>query len=138
MAWWKISTKEKKSCEEREIWTKDGKKIVRINGFRWGTFMVETTDDNPPDGVTAENPDGINMYDLTGDNINQVELESMDDGWYGDYEFEGFDDDEEYQDEVIEGMEEDYYDYLESNDWYNDETQAWLFGPLEIEKEQDE
>ena len=49
MAWWKVSTIEKKSCEEREIWTKDGKTVTRINGFRWGTFSVETTDDNPPD-----------------------------------------------------------------------------------------
>jgi hypothetical protein len=97
--------------------------------------LVETTDDNPPAGLTAENPDGVNMYDLSGENINQVELESMDDGWYGDYEFDGIDDDE--QEELIEAMEDDYYDYLENNDWYNDETEAWLYGPLEIVKDEE-
>jgi hypothetical protein len=133
MAWWKVSTTEKKSCEEREIWTKDGKTITRINGFRWGTFSVETSDDEEPEGITAENEDGIDMYNHIGDNIESIELDSMDDGWYGDYEFDGFTDEEEQ--EILEAMEEDYYDYLESNGWYNDETQAWLSGPLEITKE---
>jgi hypothetical protein len=133
MTWWKVSTTEKKSCEEREIWTKDDKTIIRINGFRWGTFMVETSDDNPPEGITEENPDGIDMYGHMADNIEQIELDSMDDGWYGDYEFEGID--EEEQEELQAAMEDDYYEYLESNGWYNSETEAWLHGPLEITKE---
>lgn len=135
MAWWKVSTIEKKSCEEREIWTKDGKTVTRINGFRWGTFSVETTDDNPPDGITTENDDGINMYDHSGDNIEQIELDSMDDGWYGDYEYDGFEDDElqSFTKELEEA--DDYYEFLEENDWYNDETEAWLSGPLEITKQ---
>ena len=133
MAWWKVSTTEKKSCEEREIWTKDGKTITRINGFRWGTFSVETSDDEEPEGITAENEDVIDMYKHIGDNIASIELDSMHDRWYGDYEFDGFTDEEEQ--EILEAMEDDYYDYLESNGWYNDETQAWLSGPLEITKE---
>ena len=135
MAWWKVATTEKKSCEEREIWSKDGKTVTRINGFRWGTFSVETTNDNPPDGITAENDDGINMYDHSGDNIEQIELESMDDGWYGDYEYDGFEDDELQA--FIEELDEadDYYEFLEENGWYNNETEAWLYGPLEIIKE---
>ena len=135
MAWWKVSTIEKKSCEEREIWTKDGKTVTRINGFRWGTFSVETTDDNPPDGITTDNDDGINMYDHSGDNIEQIELDSMDDGWYGDYEYDGFEDDElqAFTKELEEA--DDYYEFLEENDWYNDETEAWLSGPLEITKQ---
>ena len=134
MTWWKVATTEKKSCEEREIWTKDGKTITRINGFRWGTFSVETTDDNPPDGITTDNPDGVDMYNPTGDNIEQIELESMDDGWYGSYEFDGFTDEE--QEELEEELEEtdDYYEYLEENEWFHDETEAWLYGPLAIEK----
>ena len=114
---------------------KNKQTIVRVNGFRWGTFSVETTDDNPPIGLSTENPDGANMYDLNGENINQVELISMDDGWYGDFKFEGVD--EEEQEELVEAMEDDYYDYLESNDWYNDETEAWVYGPLSIEKDEE-
>jgi hypothetical protein len=136
MTWWKVSTKEKKSCEEREIWIKDDKTITRINGFRWGTFNVETLDDNPPDGITEENEDGVDMYGHSGDNIEQIELDSMDDGWLGDYEFDGFADDEETM--IIEALDEadDYYEYLEENGWINTDSEGWLYGPLEITKEE--
>lgn len=134
MAIWKISTREKKSCEEREFWTKDGKTLVRINGFRWGTFTVETSDDEPPEGITEENPDGVDMYGYFGDNAEDgAELDSMVDGWYGDWEFPD-DMTEEEQQHILDGYDEDGYDFMESDGWYNDETEAWLFGPLDIEK----
>lgn len=136
MTWWKVSTKEKKSCEEREIWTKDDKTIVRSNGFRWGTFNVETSDDNPPDGITEENDDSIDMYNHVGDNIEQIELVSMDDGWYGDYEYDGFNEDEEAEISEALGEADDYYEYLEENGWVNTDTEGWLYGPLEITKEE--
>jgi len=135
MAHWTVSTAEKKSCEEREIWTKGNKTIVRINGFRWGTFSVETNDDNPPDGITAENEDSIDMYSHCGDNIDTIDLISMDDGWYGDFEFIGFEGDEEQ--EILDAIDEadDYYEYLEENGWSNDDTEGWLHGSLEITKD---
>ena len=133
MATWTVSTTEKKSCEEREIWTQDGKTIVRINGFRWGTFTVETTDDNPPDGITEANEDGIDMYSHCGDNIDSINLDSMADGWLGDYEFDGFDQQQEQAiREAIDEEADDYYEYLEETGWMLDETEAWLLGPLEI------
>jgi hypothetical protein len=136
MATWTVSTTEKKSCEEREIWTKDGKTIVRTNGFRWGTFTVETTDDNPPEGINEANEEGIDMYSHSGDNIDSINLDSMDDGWSGDYEFCGMD--EESKQAISDAIDEadDYYEYLEENGWLLDETEAWLFGPLEITKEE--
>lgn len=132
MTTWTVSTTEKKSCEEREIWTQDGKTIVRINGFRWGTFTVETTDDNPPDGITEANQEGIDMYSHCGDNIDSINLDSMADGWLGDYEFDGFDQQQEQA--IREAIDEadDYYEYLEETGWMLDETEAWLLGPLEI------
>ena len=132
MATWTVSTTEKKSCEERENWTKGEATIVRVNGFRWGTFTVETTDDNPPDGITEANEEGIDMYGHSGDNIDSINLDSMDDGWYGDYEFNGVD--EEAEQEILDEIDEadDYYEYLEQNGWVLDETEAWLYGPLEI------
>ena len=135
MAHWTVSTIEKKSCEEREIWKKGNKIIVRINGFRWGTFSVETNDDNPPDGITAENEDSIDMYSHCGDNIDTIDLISMDDGWYGDFEFIGFEGDEEQ--EILDAIDEadDYYEYLEENGWSNDDTEGWLHGSLEITKD---
>ena len=134
MATWKISTTEKKSCEEREIWTKDDLTIVRINGYRWGTFIVETSDDNPPEDIDPENPEGINMYDYFSDNAeNGAELDSMDDGWLGDWEFPD-DMDEDEQQRIMDGWDEESYEFMENEGWYNSETEAWLFGPLSIEK----
>lgn len=135
MAQWTVSTTEKKSCEEREIWTKDGKTIVRTNGFRWGTFTVETTDDNPPEGITEANKEGIDMYSHSGDNIDSISLDSMDDGWSGDYEFCGMD--EESKQAISDAIDEadDYYEYLEENGWMLDDAEAWLYGPLEITKD---
>lgn len=134
MAIWKIVNQHKKSCEERQFWTKDGKTAIRIEGFRWGTFTVETTDDNPPEGITAENPDGIDMYSYSGENApDGAELDMMDDGWYGDWEFPDSMDEEE-QERIQEGWDEDYYDFMEGDGWVNDETEAWLFGPLSIER----
>jgi flavin-binding protein dodecin len=136
MATWTVSTTEKKSCQEREIWTKDGKTIVRINGFRWGTFIVETTDDNPPEGITEANEEGIDMYSHSGDNIDSINLDSMDDGWLGDYEFCGMD--EESKQAISDAIAEadDYYEYLEEDGWLLDETEAWLYGLLDITKEE--
>lgn len=132
MALWRISTVEKKSCEEREIWIKDNQTIVRINGFRWGAFTVETTDNCAPEGITADNPDGIDMYSYFSDNAeNGAELDSMDDGWLGDWEFPD-DMDEDEQQRIIDGYDENSYEFMENDGWFNDETEAWLFGPLEI------
>ena len=59
----------------------------------------------------------------------------MDDGWYGDYEFDGFKGDE--QQEILDAIDEadDYYEYLEENGWSNDDTEGWLHGSLEITKD---
>jgi hypothetical protein len=134
MANWKVSTIEKKSCEERETWTKDDQKIVYKTGYRWGTFIVKTTDESPPNGITTENINGIDIYNLSGENIESIELESMDDGCYAEYECENLDEDSDDFEELEEALEDDYFDYLMSNGWSNDETERWLFGPLEIKK----
>ena len=74
------------------------------------------------------------MYSHCGDNIDTIDLISMDDGWYGDYEFDGFKGDE--QQEILDAIDEadDYYEYLEENGWSNDDTEGWLHGSLEITK----
>jgi len=141
MATWTVSTTEKKSCEEREIWTNGEATIVRINGFRWGTFTVETTDDNPPEGITEANKEGIDMYSHSGDNIYSISLDSMADGWLGDYEFDGFDQQQEQA--IREAIDEadsdgiDYAEYLEQTGWQQEDTEAWLSGLLEITRDTD-
>lgn len=137
MATWTVKTADKKSVEEHEIWTKDGEEIRRVTGFRWGSWTVETSDDKLPEFEFAEVPggngkiDSIDMNNCYGGNIESVELDSMDDGWYGDVTYPD-DMDEEERERLDELWDEDSYDGWESDGWYLDETEAWIWGPLEI------
>jgi hypothetical protein len=92
MAQWNVSTYYKKSCQEVEIWYQregDGRVTV-TNGFRFGEWTVETTDDNPPEFEFTEVPggdgkkDSINMLECSYNNIDSVDLVEMFDGgcWY--------------------------------------------------------
>jgi len=131
MAWWRISTVDKKNVVEREFWAHEEKGwiVVRETGFRWGAVALETEDHNPPD-IDAENPNGIDVYSTD----YNYELESLDDGCWMEWEFPDDMPDEERQ-ALEEGWEEDSYDYLESNGWYNDETEVWFYGPLDIQRD---
>ena len=136
MAVWTVSNLHKKSCEEHIIWIKDNRSFKVIQGFRWGTWTIETTDDNPPEGLDATNPEGINLNDFFGDNAqNGAELISMDDGWYGDFEFDDDEFTEEEQEALRDLWDEDQYSSLEEAGWSNYDTEAWLFGPLQIVNE---
>jgi hypothetical protein len=134
MAIWSISTVDKKSVEEVESWVKDGVTIRRTTGFRWGKFTIETSDDDPPEGITEENPDGIDMYSYFGENAeNGAELDSLDDGWFAEVHYpDSMDDDE--QSRLDELWDEDSYSSWEDDGWYNDETECWFYGTLAIER----
>lgn len=134
MAFWKVSNLQKKSCEERATWVKDHQIVTRIDGWRWGTYNVETTDDNPPDGITEDNEDGINMNDHNGENIVSIDMDNMDDGVYGDFDYSDNITEEE-RTIIEEGCDEEgSYSYFEENGWELDDTEVWLTGPLEITK----
>lgn len=143
MATWKVSTYYKKSCEEHEHWVKDGMTIVRRNGFRWGTFTVETNDNNPPEFEFDFVPggdgkkDSIDFYNCYGNNIESSELDMMDDGCWCDIDFPE-DMDEEEQERLQELIDEHgVYEALEEMEgWMLDECEAWCWGPILIEDEQ--
>jgi hypothetical protein len=140
MANWKVSTYYKKSCEEHEHYVKDGKTIVRKTGYRGCSFFVETNDDNPPefefDFVPGGdgNKDSIDMYNCCYNNIENVELDTMWDGCWEDIDFPE-DMDEEEQERLLELIEEHgVYDALENEEgWSQNETEAWIWGPILIE-----
>jgi hypothetical protein len=142
MAIWRVSTYYKKSCEEHEYYYKDGQTIVRKTGFRWGSFFVETDDDNPPkfefDYVPGGDGrlDSINMYDCCVNNIVGSELEHMSDGCWEDIEFPEEMDDEE-QERLTELFDESsIYEVLEESEgWSQNDTEAWVWGPILIEDE---
>ena len=146
MATWTVKTHYKKNVQEVEYWVRrKGKgKITVTNGFRWGEWTVETSDDNPPEFEFDFVPggdgkkDSINMLDCEINNIESVELVSMDDGgcWY-DIEFESLTEEEE--EELQEFIDENSVYELEDRDedaWYNDETEWWIWGPIEIQDEE--
>jgi hypothetical protein len=142
MAEWTVKTYYKKNVQEVEHWVqRNGEgRITVTNGFRWGEWTVETTDDNPPEFEFTEVPDGngardsINMLDCSVNNIEDVELVNMDDGgcWY-DVDITGLD--EEAEQELEEFIDENSIYDLEDRDddsWYQDETEWWIWGPIEI------
>ena len=143
MAIWTVKTYHKKNVQEVEHWVqRDGEgRITVTNGFRWGEWTVETSDDNPPEfefttvpGGNADK-DSINMLDCEVNNIDNVELVSMDDGgcWY-DVEIEGLTEEEE--EELQEFIDENSVQELEDEgEWYQDETEWWIWGPIEISNE---
>lgn len=141
MAQWTVSTKEKKSVEEHEMWEKDGQVIVRISGFRWGTWTVTTTDDNPPEFDRMACPggtddlDSVDMYGAHDNNIESVELVSLDDGWYGDVQYPE-DMSEEEQQRLEELWGEDAYSAWEDEGWMQTDTECWAWGEFEIEKDE--
>lgn len=142
MADWKVSTYYKKSCEEHEHYVKDGMTIVRKTGYRGCSFFVETNDDNPPEFEFDFVPggdglkDSIDMYNCSVNNIEGAELDSMWDGCWEDIDFPEDMDDEE-QERLMEVIEEHgVYSALEDEEsWSQNETEAWIWGPILIEDE---
>ena len=147
MAIWTVSTYYKKSCQEVEHWVRrEGEgKITTTNGFRRGEWTVETSDDNPPEFEFDFVPggdgkkDSIDMCNCEVNNIESVELVEMFDGgcWY-DMDFEGLTEEEE--EEIREFIDENSIYDLEDRDdaWYNDDTEWWVWGPIEIKNEDGE
>jgi hypothetical protein len=142
MATWTVKTYHKKNLQEVEHWVQQkGKgRLTVTNGFRWGEWTVETDDDNPPEFEFDFVPggdgrkDSINMLECEVNNIESVELVSMDDGgcWY-DIEIEGLD--EEAEEEIQEFIDENsVYELEEREDdpWSQDDSEWWIWGPIEI------
>jgi len=127
MATWILTTLEKKNVVETEFWSKDGRKIKRSTGFRWGTVYCES--DERPD-IDLENPDGLEVFATDYD----FELDNLDDGHYCDVEYPD-DMSEEEQERMDELWDEDSYSAWEEEGWSNDDTETWFHGPLDLEQQ---
>ena len=141
--WWTIKTYYKKSCEQIEYFrnrSNDGVVTVR-DGYRYAEYRVETDDGEFPDIDFTEVPggngqmDSIDLNSCFGSNVESTELVEMyDGGCWGDIAIEGIDDEDEVARlEKLINEEGSYAleDY-EDSDWYLDETEVWVWGPLEI------
>jgi hypothetical protein len=143
--WWTVRTYYKKSCEQHEHFVqRDGEgRILVTNGFRWCEYNVETNDGKFPEFEFIEVPggdgkkDSLDLNNLYGNNIESSELVSMDDGGcWGDTEIEGVEDEEEL--ERIETLieEEGSYAIEDDGEWYLDETEVYVWGPIEVTDEE--
>jgi hypothetical protein len=144
MAFFTVKTFYKKSCEQHEHYVQsEGKgRILVKDGFRFCEFEVETNDDNFPQFEFDRVPggdgkkDSLDMYSLSGSNIEGSELvEMVDGGCWGDIEIEGIEDDEEVErlEEFI--SEEGAYSLEDDGAWYLEDTEVWIWGPIEVTSE---
>jgi hypothetical protein len=142
--WWTVRTYYKKSCEQHEYFVQNegSGKIKVVDGFRSCTYNVETNDGEFPKFEFTYVPggngdkDSIDMNSINGANIESSELvEMFDGGCWGDNEFEGL------TLEEIEKLEEflsenGAYALEDEGEWYLDDTEVWVWGPLEVEDDE--
>ena len=146
MAFWVVRTYYKKSVEQHEHYVqREGDGIITVkDGFRSCTFRVETEDDKFPEFEFVEVPggdgkrDSIDMYSCEANNIISSEMIDMyDGGCWGDIEFENLDEDEE--EEVREFIDENgAYALEDDGEWYLEDTEVYIWGPIEVINEDDE
>lgn len=148
MATWIVKTHFKKSCAQYEYFTHpDYEEPIKVeDGFRRCTFEVTTSDDELPAFEFAYVPggdgkkDSINVNSCCDGNIESSDLiELFDGGCFGNVTFpDDMDEDEQERLEELIDNEGSYALEEEGNDWTLDETEIWVWGPIEICNEQGE
>ena len=124
---YKISTIEKKSVTQREIWVKDGRQAVYEIGWRWGyVFVPEKPDLSNYDPVV-----GVDPYSEW-----EVEDHSFDDGCWAEWEYPD-DMTEEEQEAFDTAYDEEGDDGLMALGWQIDDTEYRFTGELEVQKVED-
>jgi hypothetical protein len=128
MATWKLSPQYKKSAVERQFWYKDDKVIIREEGYRWGTFSVES-EERPLSDIELKNEDGYELSCI--DNDECWELWDLTDGCWADTEAGRNCADEDLE-EFNTAWDEDTYEAVEALGWMQDDTEYYYYGPLEL------
>jgi hypothetical protein len=131
MATWKLSPQHKKSAVEKMFFYNGSKAIVVEQGWRWGTFTVES-DERPLTDLELVNEDGYELGCI--DNDESWELCEMTDGCWLDIDALR-DATEEDVTAFEQAWEEDSYDGVEALGWSNDDTEYYYYGPLELTNE---
>lgn len=143
--WWTVKTYYKKSCEQHEYYVQNDStgRVVVKDGFRSCEYNVETNDGEFPQFSFTNCPggsadlDSVDLNSCFGDNIESTELvEMFDGGCWSEIEIEGIDDEAEVErlQELIN--DEGSYALEEDGEWYLDETEVWVWGPLEVSDEE--
>jgi hypothetical protein len=128
MTTWKLSPQYKKSAVERQFWYKDSKVIIREEGYRWGTFSVES-DERPLTDEELKNEDGYELSCIENDEC--WELWDLIDGCWADTEAGRNCTDTDLE-EFNTAWDEDTYEAVEALGWMLDDTEYHYYGPLEL------
>jgi hypothetical protein len=119
-----------KSSIERQIWTKDDKVLFREEGYRWGTFRVES-DTRPLTDAELRNEDD-ESYELSSiENGESWELVDLNDGCWADIE-KGRNCTDEDVEAFQTAWEENWYEGVEELGWRNDDTEFYFTGPMKL------
>jgi len=132
MATWKLSPQYKKSAVEKMFFYKDGKVITIEQGFRWGTFTVES-DERPLTDYELKNEDGYELGSI--DNDESWEMCDMSDGCWCDIEIGNDKTTSTDLEEFEAAWQEDWYSGVEEKGWTNDDTEYYYYGPLALTNE---
>jgi len=136
MAVWTLAPAYKKSIQEIEFWTKDGKVIQYSVWWRGGNVNLTTATDEAPE-IDLENSDdgGLDVYSLAdGEIILDVEMDSFWDGDSTEWLAVSPDVTEEELQEVIDAWEEDWCAAVEELGWQQDDNEVYFHGELELKK----
>jgi hypothetical protein len=124
MALWKITPKDKKSCVEKQVWTKGKKKIIYEIGYRWGEVTVRS--DKKPKYTRGEN-----VFDM------DVEDWEFSDGCWDNYDYENMTGKE--IERLEEFLSENSMSDLADKGWVEfDDNNVVIFCDVKIEKVKEE
>jgi hypothetical protein len=131
MAIWKLSPQHKKSAVEKMFFYNGSKAIIVEQGWRWGTFTVES-DERPLTDSELVNEDGYELGCI--DNDESWELSEMTDGCWLDIDALRNATEEDVT-AFEQAWEQDGYDGVGELGWSNDDTEYYYLGPLELTNE---
>lgn len=127
MALWKVEPTWKKSIIERQYWSKEGiGTVMQEVGWRWGEFVIETEDDNPP-----EIEEGV---DIMNCDYQLIDFSTWD-GCWEDKEY--YIDDEKERENIEMFLEENSAYELEDDGWECTDSEMIIDCELKIEKVED-
>jgi len=132
MTTWKLSPQYKKSAVEKMFFYKEGKVITIEQGYRWGTFSVES-DTRPLTDEELKNEDGYELSSIAND--ESWEMWSLDDGCWLDIDSGNHITTSTDVEEFEEAWERDSYEGVEALGWSQDDTEYFYHGPLALTNE---
>jgi len=134
---WIIKTHHKKCILEREFWSNNEEDIVKRTIWRSGSWKITTNDSQIPNWVFTNTPggdeakDSVDIYSYPG-NFDDAELIET---WDGGIEVEWPDDIDDKEKSRLESIIEEDIVELEEEDWFHEDTEMWIWGPIEIQDE---